>query len=47
LKGVVPPMSYINQLMNFLGKGYYVALLNAAALEGALLCTKRQWNFLS
>ena len=35
LKGVVPPMAYINQLMNFLGKEYYVALLNAAALQGA------------
>ncbi|MDR2474156.1 MAG: type IV toxin-antitoxin system AbiEi family antitoxin [Tannerella sp.] len=35
LKGIVPPMAYINQLMNFLSKDYYVALLNAAALQGA------------
>jgi predicted transcriptional regulator of viral defense system len=35
LKGVVPPMEYIDQLMRFLGKDYYVSLLSAAALQGA------------
>jgi predicted transcriptional regulator of viral defense system len=35
LKGVIPPMAYINQLMHFLGKDYYVALLSTAALQGA------------
>ena len=35
LRGVVPPMEYIDQLMRFLGKDYYVALLSAAELHGA------------
>jgi len=35
LKGVAPPIEYINQLMKFLGNDYYIALLSAAALQGA------------
>jgi len=35
LRGIVPPMEYIDQLMRFLGKDYYVALLSAAELHGA------------
>ncbi|KAA6346325.1 hypothetical protein EZS27_006154 [termite gut metagenome] len=35
LKGIVPPIEYIDQLMRYLGKGYYIALLSAAALQGA------------
>lgn len=35
LKGVVPPTYYINELMEYLGKPYYVGLLSAAALFGA------------
>ncbi|MCK9254774.1 MAG: hypothetical protein GX793_04615 [Bacteroidales bacterium] len=35
MKAIVPPMEYINQLMKFLDKDYYVALLSAAALQGA------------
>jgi hypothetical protein len=35
LRGVVPPEAYINDLMQFLGRPYYVALLNAAAFYGA------------
>lgn len=35
LKGTPPPIEYIDQLMNFLGKDYYIALLSAAALQGA------------
>jgi len=35
LKGIAPPIEYIDQLMKFLDKDYYVALLNAAALQGA------------
>lgn len=35
LKGVVPPSFYIDRLMKFLGRDYYVALLTAAAFEGA------------
>jgi len=35
MKRVVPPAEYIDHLMNHLGKDYYVALLSAAALQGA------------
>lgn len=35
LKGVVPPSFYMDRLMKFLGRDYYVALLTAAAFEGA------------
>ena len=35
LEGIAPPMDYIDQLMRYLGKDYYVALLTAASLKGA------------
>ena len=35
LKGIVPPIEYIDQLMKFLNKDYYISLLSAAALQGA------------
>jgi len=35
LKGVVPPIFYIDQLMSFLGRNYYVSLLSAASIHGA------------
>lgn len=35
LKGLVPPIFYIDNMMSFMGKPYYVALLSAAALHGA------------
>ena len=35
LKGVVPPSYYIDELMRFLGRKYYVSLLTAAGLHGA------------
>ena len=35
LKSIAPPIEYIDQLMKFLGKDYYIALLSAAALQGA------------
>lgn len=35
LKGVVPPIEYIDRLMKYLNREYYVGLLNAAALQGA------------
>ncbi|KAA6329294.1 hypothetical protein EZS27_021888 [termite gut metagenome] len=35
LKGVVPPIVYIDQLMKYLEREYYVGLLNAAALHGS------------
>jgi predicted transcriptional regulator of viral defense system len=35
LRGIVPPMEYIDQLMKYLAKDYYVALLSAAEIHGA------------
>jgi len=35
LKGVVPPTYYIDDLMNWLHKPYYVGLLSAASIYGA------------
>lgn len=35
LRGVVPPSFYIDRLMKFLGREYYVSLLSAAELNGA------------
>lgn len=35
LKGEVPPSFYIDHLMKYLGRKYYVSLLSAAALNGA------------
>jgi predicted transcriptional regulator of viral defense system len=35
LKGIVPAHYYINQLMRYLGKPYYISLLSAAELHGA------------
>lgn len=34
-KGSVPVIFYIDQLMKFLGRDYYISLLNAAAFHGA------------
>ena len=36
LKGVVPPPYYINELMAYLKRLYYVGLLSAAAVYGAV-----------
>lgn len=35
LKGVVPPVYYIDMLMQYVGKPYYLSLLSAAAMHGA------------
>jgi predicted transcriptional regulator of viral defense system len=35
LEGIAPPIDYIDQLMRYLGKKYYVALLTAASFNGA------------
>jgi len=35
LMGIVPPEFYIDDLMKYLGRPYYVSLLNAAAFYGA------------
>jgi predicted transcriptional regulator of viral defense system len=42
-RGVVPPLYYIDQLMTYLGKPYYISLLSAAELHGA--ANQRQQNF--
>lgn len=34
-RGVLPPLNFIDDLMAFVGKPYYVGLLSAAALHGA------------
>lgn len=34
-RGLVPPLYYIDQLMAYLGKPYYISLLSAAELHGA------------
>lgn len=34
-KGILPPLNFIDDLMTFIGKPYYVGLLSAAALHGA------------
>ena len=35
LKGVIPPAYYVDCLMDYVGKPYYVGLLSAAAMHGA------------
>ena len=35
LHGDIPPSEYIDQLMGYLGKRYYVALLSAASMHGS------------
>lgn len=35
LRGIVPPPFYIDRLMTYLGRDYYVSLLSAAELNGA------------
>lgn len=35
LKGIVPPSYYIDELMQFINKPYYLGLLSAATLHGA------------
>jgi predicted transcriptional regulator of viral defense system len=35
VRGIAPPTEYIDQLMKYLGKNYYVALLSAAEIYGA------------
>ena len=42
-KGIVPPLYYIDQLMSFLHKPYYVSLMNAAELLGT--AHQRPQNF--
>lgn len=37
LKGLVPPVFYIDQMMSYLKRDYYIGLLNAAEFYGAAL----------
>ena len=34
-RGLLPPMLFIDSLMQYIGKPYYIGLLSAAALHGA------------
>jgi predicted transcriptional regulator of viral defense system len=43
LKGIVPPVVYIDQLMNYLNRKYYIALLDAASFYGS--AHQRQQSF--
>ena len=45
--GVVPPIDYIDQLMSYLGKNYYVALLTAATYSGATHHAVRLFQIIS
>ena len=44
LKGIVPPTYYIDNLMQYINKPYYISLLSAAAMHGAAhqrsMCTQ-------
>jgi len=46
-KGVVPAIFYINQLMQFLKRDYYIALLNAAAFYGAAHQRPQEFSIVS
>jgi predicted transcriptional regulator of viral defense system len=35
LRGIIPPLDYIDQLFGYLDKNYYIALLSAASLQGS------------
>jgi predicted transcriptional regulator of viral defense system len=47
LKGIIPPTEYIDHLMKYLGKDYYVATLSAAALHGASHSKPLTFTFVS
>jgi predicted transcriptional regulator of viral defense system len=46
LRGIVPPIEYIDHLMSHLGKNYYVAALSAAALHGASHQKQQAFTFI-
>lgn len=46
-KGVVTPMYYIDQLMSYIGKPYYIGLLNAAELHGAAHQRPQQFSVIT
>lgn len=47
LQGVVPPSYYVNQLMSYLGKPYYVSLLSAATFWGAAHQRPQQFSIMT
>ena len=47
LKGVVPPSYYVDELMRFVGKPYYVCLLSAAAMHGAAHQRSMQYQIMT
>src|SRR5690554_6122400 len=46
-KGIVPVVFYINQLMKFLGRDYYIALLNASAFHGSAHQRPQEYSIVS
>lgn len=47
LTGIVPPSYYVNQLMTYLGKPYYVSLLSAATFWGAAHQRPQQFSVMT
>jgi predicted transcriptional regulator of viral defense system len=47
LKGTVPPVVYVDQLMTYLQKDYYIGLLNAAAFYGAAHQQPQEFTIIS
>jgi predicted transcriptional regulator of viral defense system len=47
LRRIVPPLDYIDLLMKHLGRGYYIALLSAAAMHGASHQAPQAFEFVS
>jgi predicted transcriptional regulator of viral defense system len=47
LQGVLPPTYYVDQLMNYYGKPYYVGLLSAAAFWGAAHQRPQQFSIIT
>lgn len=47
LKRIVPPSYYVDELMRYVGKPYYVSLLSAAALHGATHQRSMQYQIMT
>lgn len=47
LQGLVPPSYYVDQLMSYIGKPYYVGLLSAAAFWGAAHQRPQQFSIMT
>ncbi|MDR1023523.1 MAG: type IV toxin-antitoxin system AbiEi family antitoxin [Prevotellaceae bacterium] len=46
-KGIIPAVYYIDQLMKFLGRDYYISLLNAAEFYGAAHQRPMEFNVMT